>query len=171
MKRRIKNQDNRLQKEVNEEAKKIYSSISEELENVLLCKSNQDANIEEILSSHKKLPVEIKDMIVGEKELNKRLQEKEEELKSLKRDNMMHRARLWQEKPVKKKDIILITQIFSQTSKQPPNSPPTVKRAPKANCLIKKEPPPMEKSSIFDNKVELGIKEIFDNYDKLIKDF
>ena len=52
----------------------------------------------------------MKDMIVKERELTKRLEEKEEELKRLKKNHMIQRTQLWQEKPVRKKDIKLLSQ-------------------------------------------------------------
>ncbi len=120
--RSLKIVESRLTNDVQEEARKIYGSIRKDIESVLLSKTKQDDYIEEVLSSHTRLSPAMKDTIVKERELNQKLKSKEEELKQLKKNHLIQRTQLWQEKPVRKKDIKLLNQLFP-TSARPTETP------------------------------------------------
>jgi len=111
--------EDKLKNDVQIEAKKIYESIKKDIEGVILSKTKQDEYVEEILASNTRLLPEMKDMVVKERELVKKLEEREAELKRLKKNHLIQRTQLWQEKPVRKKDIRLLSQLLPQTARSP----------------------------------------------------
>lgn len=122
--------EDKVKNDVGVEAKKIYESIKKDIEVVILSKTKQDEYVEEILASNTRLSPGMKDMVMKERELARRLEEKEAELQRLKRNHLIQRTQLWQEKPVRKKDIRLLSQLLPQTSRGPEDDKP-VQAVPK----------------------------------------
>jgi len=123
LKKSLKMWEQKIDKDVQLEAKKIYTSIKKDIEGVLLSKTKKDEYIEEVLSSHTRLSPGMKDLIVKERELTQRLQEKEAELKKLKKDYLAQRTQLWQEEPVRKEDIEMLKNLLPETAQKLKNSP------------------------------------------------
>ena len=115
----LKMWEDKLKNDVQSEAKKIYQSIKKDVESVILSKTKQDDYVEEILSSHTRLSPGTKDMIMKERDLARKLEEKEAELKRLKKNHLIQRTQLWQEKPITKKDIKLLSNLLPLSTRTP----------------------------------------------------